>query len=137
MTRTARIIDASHHPCACPVCGCQATARAAHAIAAALAIGDLDTALRHGLLDTAACTDCSAGCRAGIAAARQRRLDALSARARHRARNARLSRREQTKMRQRADAARQPCALPTAAAAALARAKAKAIAQEMTPDSPR
>lgn len=129
-------------------CGCaRADGAAAHAIVAALAADDLDRALSLGLLDAAVCAACTPECTATLIDARMARSKALAARARYRARNARLAQRAQERAAQRAgarapetatpDAARlddatvaaaappRP-ALPSAAAAALARAKAKA-----------
>ena len=64
-----------------------------HAIAVALADGDVDRALALGLLDVDACPGCSAACVAMVEAARDARRAALSARDRFRARNLRLERR--------------------------------------------
>jgi len=115
----------------CPVCGCTA-ATTVHAIVAALHDGDVDAALDAGLLDATPCPTCHADCSAMIQAARAARQEALAARERFRARQARLARRRQEREARRAavapatneDAARP--ALPPAAAAALARAKARA-----------
>ncbi|KQZ55617.1 hypothetical protein ASD53_15220 [Lysobacter sp. Root559] len=124
-------------------CGCaRADGAAAHAIVAALAADDLDRALALGLLDAAACSACTPDCTAMLIDARVARSKALAARARYRARNARLAQRAQERAAQRAgarapeaatrDGAMTPAAepsrptLPSAAAAALARAKAKA-----------
>ncbi|WP_223676229.1 hypothetical protein [Novilysobacter selenitireducens] len=107
-------------------------------IATALRIDDVDAAIEGGLLDAdAACPGCSADCTTMIEAARSERLDALAARERYRAREARLQRRAQERAARRtapaavpgtpAGPAAQP-ALPPAAAAALARAKARAAA---------
>ncbi|HVI25195.1 MAG TPA: hypothetical protein VM576_03230 [Xanthomonadaceae bacterium] len=117
-------------------CGCAAP-HPAHAVARALARGDLGAALDAGLLDVPPCPSCSHACRATLRAARDDRLVAFAARERHRARADRLARRQQERDARRA-AARMPTAddtarpaptapsLPPAAAAALARAKARA-----------
>jgi len=110
-------------------CGCGVPARPAHAIAAALAVDDLDRALDLGLLEAAACTACSPACTALLERARAGRLAAFAARDRHRAREARLQRGAAERAERRA--ARTPApdgrpALPPAAADALARALAKA-----------
>jgi len=116
---------------ACPLCQC--TARSPqHAIAAALAVDDLDAAIEAGLLAWVPCETCADLCVAMVASARDARLRALAARERHRARAARLERRARERV-----AARTPPAattqseaampaLPAAAAAALARAQARA-----------
>lgn len=122
----------------CPACSCSADSPA-HAIAGALAVDDLDRALALGLLQAAACGDCSEACRARVVHARDARLAALAARERYRARQARLARREAERVARRrgpaATAAQDggsgapapgPGALPPAAAAALARALARA-----------
>jgi hypothetical protein len=95
-------------------------------VAAALLEDDLDRALELGLLDAAPCPGCDAACRMRVAAARDARQQALAARERYRARQARLARRAEERAARRADAARSPSALPPAAAAALARATARA-----------
>ena len=102
-----------------------------HAIAVALADGDVDRALALGLLDVDACPGSSAACVAMVEAARDARRAALSARDRFRARNLRLERRAAERAARRAapvpdppDIATPP--LPAAAADALARALAKA-----------
>ena len=115
-------------------CSCACTDPAghvAHAVAMALADGDLDRALAFGLLDVEACRGCSAACVAMGEAARDARRAALSARDRFRARNLRLERRAAERAARRAapvpdppDIATPP--LPAAAADALARALAKA-----------
>lgn len=124
-------------------CGCaRADGAAAHAIVAALAADDLDRALSLGLLDAAVCAGCAPECTTMLIDARVARSKALAARARYRARNARLARRAQERAAHRADARAPEAAthddatisvaapprptLPSAAAAALARAKAKA-----------
>lgn len=124
-------------------CGCaRADGAATHAIVAALAVDDLDRALTLGLLEAPACTACTPACTALLIDAREARSKALAARARYRARNARLAQRAQERAAQRAvarapevatldkatvaPAAAPRPALPSAAAAALARAKAKA-----------
>lgn len=124
-------------------CGCaRADGAAAHAIVAALAADDLDRALSLGLLDAAVCAACTPECTATLIDARMARSKALAARARYRARNARLAQRAQERAAQRAGARAPEAAtrddataavaapprptLPSAAAAALARAKAKA-----------
>lgn len=132
---------------ACAACGCLAHARdAAHAVAAALAVDDLDAAIAAGLLDAAPCPACAPACRDALERARHERLRALAARERHRARDARLARRAQARAGAReagpataataglaagpggdsAPHSRHTPALPAAAAAALARARAKA-----------
>jgi hypothetical protein len=120
------------HALACRVCGCVAD-DASHLIVAALTEDDLDAAIELGLLDAAPCNACAADCRAALTLARDRRLRALAARERFRARNARLQHRADARA-----AARTPVAapeiakppLPPAAAAALARAKAKAAGHD-------
>lgn len=131
------------------VCGCRDGASAAvHAIAAALAQDDLDRAITLGLMavEPLACAGCSDDCRARLQTARDERMQALAARDRYRARNARLERRARERAEHRASAlpaAAMPVAagaatdapapaatsLPSAAAAALARARAKAAAR--------
>ncbi|HEY5804373.1 MAG TPA: hypothetical protein VIT90_11830 [Lysobacter sp.] len=136
-------------------CGCRdAGGNAAHAIVAALVNDDLDQAIALGLIggERLVCEHCSDECRARLVAARSARLQALAARARFRARDARLERRARERAEHRAapvsapassadDAAPQPVtsdtaaalalapALPSAAAAALARARAKAASR--------
>jgi hypothetical protein len=116
----------------CPACGCQAgDAAAAHAIAGALLIDDIDAALEAGLLHAAPCMQCEAGCTQRWLAARTDRERALAARERYRARQMRLEARAAERARARAVPAAPakdvPApALPSAAAAALARAKARA-----------
>lgn len=119
----------------CPGCGCARTdapAIAVHAVITALADDDLDRAIESGLLSPINCDACTVECTATLLAARLRRLQALAARERYLARNARLQRRAQERAVRR-DAPpemAQPVtvkpALPPAAAEALARAKAKA-----------
>lgn len=114
----------------CPVCSCNARSPQ-HAIAAALAEGDLDAAIGAGLLEWRACPGCGNACTAAVAVARDGRLDALAARERYRARQARLARRAQERLVARTaspatGASEAKSALPSAAAAALARAKARA-----------
>jgi hypothetical protein len=137
-------------PCRC-ACA-DARGATAHAIAAALAQDDLDTAIALGLLsanfdDGIVCRQCTDACTQALRSAREARLRALAARERYRARNLRLQRRADERAAQRAAApaperalgntadhviadtsppATQRPALPSAAAAALARAKAKA-----------
>ncbi len=114
---------------ACPHCACVSPDGAqAHAVLAALGMDDLDAALVHGLLDAMPCPACDALCNALLATARDTRQNALAARDRHRARDARLQRRKAER-----DAARVPKisptqapALPAGAADVLARALAKA-----------
>ena len=108
----------------CPACGCGSDA-AAHAVAAALAVDDVDRALDAGLLDAAACPCCSIECTAALLDARTARRQALDARARHRARAQRLARRGAERAERRQAASALPAALPPAAAAALARALAR------------
>ncbi len=115
----ARSIDA------CPGCACTA-ASPAHALVAALLADDVDRAIDLGLPDALPCPACDASCSARLIEARDARLQALAARERYRAREARLARRAQERAARRAAAARQPSALPPAAAAALARARARA-----------
>ena len=113
-------------------CSCSDPAgSAAHAIAGALADGDLDHALALGLLDVDACPGCSAECSAVLLAARDSRRVALAARERYRARNLRLERRAAERAARRAPPVavtpeRATPPLPPAAADALARALAKA-----------
>ena len=119
----------SQPPVACP-CGCtDASGAQAHAIAAALAEGDLDRALTLGLLEPVACEACTSDCSGRLQEARGERLRALAARERHRERQARLERRAAERAARRAPppatGAGAP-ALPPAAAAALARARARA-----------
>lgn len=117
----------------CPVCACSdAQGAAAHAIAAALAVDDIDQAIEAGLLATTPCASCDGACTARVIAARDARIAALAARERYRARQQRLQRRADERAAARtvpaavtSDEAR-PAALPSAAAAALARAKARA-----------
>lgn len=118
----------------CPGCGCSAPSGATpHELVAALQAGDLDRAIKAGLLDCDGCAGCSATCTVALLAARDARLAALAARERYRAREARLQRRAAELAAKRAPAtpghgsstAPRP-ALPPAAAAALARAQAKA-----------
>jgi hypothetical protein len=109
----------------CPLCGCT-EAHPAHAILAALHEGDLDAAIERGLLEADPCPDCTKACWLRLSAARDERLRALAARERFRAREARLARRATEREAARNTAAKQPAALPPAAAAALARAKARA-----------
>ena len=97
----------------------------------ALLYDDLDAALDAGLLDTGACTGCSAACNTALAQARDARRFALAARERHHARAARLQRRKAERDAARrapagADRAMASSALPPAAGDALARALAKA-----------
>ena len=112
-------------------CGCDAPGLAAHAIAAALREGDVDRALRLGLLEAGECPGCTDDCAAAVLSARDARLAALAARERFRARNLRLERRAAERAARRASPAL-PAAetdappLPAAAADALARALAKA-----------
>lgn len=111
----------------CEVCCCSDADQATlHAIAAALAEDDLDHAIDLGLLAAEPCAGCDAHCRARVAAARDARHAALAARERYRARAHRLGQRERARAERRDTAARQPAALPPAAAAALARARARA-----------
>ena len=115
-------------------CSCACTDPAghvAHAVAMALADGDLDRALAFGLLDVEACRGCSAACVSMVHAARDARRAALSARDRFRARNLRLARRAAERTARRTPPTPVPREnatppLPAAAADALARALAKA-----------
>ena len=109
----------------CPLCAC-VEAHPAHAILAALREDDLDAAIERGLPDALPCPRCASGCASTLIAARDARQRALAARERFRAREKRLARRVAELEAARATAAKQPAALPPAAAAALARAKAKA-----------
>ena len=109
----------------CPLCACT-EAHPAHAILAALREDDLDAAIERGLLDAVPCPRCNPSCASMLISAREARLRALAARERFRAREARLARRAAEREAARNIAAKQPAALPPAAAAALARAKAKA-----------
>jgi len=97
---------------------------------AALAVDDVDGAIDAGLLASDGCDGCTPACAMSLAAARDERLAALAARERFRAREARLSRREQERMARRSPAANPTpsprAALPPAAAAALQRALGKA-----------
>ena len=101
-----------------------------HAVAIELAKDNLDGALEAGLLTCQPCGSCTPGCTAALLDARDARREALAARERFRAREARLARRRQARATRRgtptepgSDAAAP--ALPAAAAAALARAKAR------------
>ena len=105
-------------------CGCTAADAAAHAVANALAVDDLDHALDIGLLELRPCPACTPGCRQSILEAAAARRFALAARERYRAREARLVQRAAERAARRRPPA--PTALPPAAAAALARAKARA-----------
>lgn len=118
-------------------CGCiDPRGAAVHVIAAALAVDDLDRAIEAGLLACEPCPGCDPVCSASVVAARNARRDALTARERFRAREARLRRRAEERAARRTVAAAPPDApgeaprpaLPPAAAAALARAKARASA---------
>lgn len=92
------------------VCGCaDPRGAAAHAIAAALAIDDLDRAIADGLLredfeSVLACARCTPACARASGEAREARLRALAARERHRARERRLQRRADERAAQRAPA---------------------------------
>lgn len=92
------------------VCGCaDPRGAAAHAIAAALAIDDLDRAIADGLLredfeSVLACARCTPDCVRASGEAREARLRALAARERHRARERRLQRRADERAAQRAPA---------------------------------
>ena len=132
-------------PTGCPACNDTGIA----ALAAAVAVDDLDAAIEQGLLAFEAPATCCTACAPRIAtvlAARDARRHALAARERFRARQARLIERAEEKARRRAAAtsveglpaegmsargmptAAAP-ALPSAAQAALARAKARAAAK--------
>lgn len=93
---------------------------------------DLDAAIEAGLadVDPEALAPLSSADRARLEQARQRLLQAWAARARHRARNARLARRAEALRERRAGAAAATgplrADLPPAAAAALARARQRA-----------
>ena len=111
----------------CPRCACRDPRGAlAHALLADLAGDDWDRALDRGLLQAETCPACDAACGVRLIEQRDARLRALAARERYRTREARLARRAQERAARRADAAKQPSALPPAAAAALARARARA-----------
>jgi Na+-translocating ferredoxin:NAD+ oxidoreductase RnfC subunit len=104
---------------------------ATHAVIDALAGDDLDRAIESGLLADIQCDACAPACQAGLRTARTQRLNALAARERHRAREARVQARARERAARRGGTAttarpeaRPP--LPPAAAAALARAKARA-----------
>jgi hypothetical protein len=109
------------------------------ALAAAVAVDDLDAAIEQGLLAFEAPAACCAACAPRIAillAACDARRHALAARERFRARQTRLAERAEAKARRRAAAVpvldaptMAPPALPSAAQAALARAKARAAAK--------
>lgn len=136
------------------ICGCDADEAVAHAIAAALAVDDVDAALTAGLLSENGCPRCMSACRQAVASARASRMQALAARERYRARAARLARRDaELQARRRASTAATVAshgeagtlqagtasqskaspsivpALPTAAADALASAKARAASR--------
>jgi hypothetical protein len=104
-----------------------------HVVIAALADEDLDGSLQAGLLTCQPCVGCTPTCTATLLAAGNARRDALAARERFHARQARLAHRQQQRADRRAAptmpsdafAGASPPSLPTAAAAALARAKAK------------
>ena len=122
----------------CP-CGCSAI-HPAHAIARALAHGDLGAALDEGLLEAVPCPGCRAGCAGALRRARDARLAAFAARERHRARQARLALRQRERDARRAtrapdsgetaSQAKPKLGLPPAAAAALARARARAAGRD-------
>lgn len=124
----------------CPACGCdRVEGAAAHIVAGALAGDDLDLAIESGLLSCDQCDGCTDACAAMLLAARDARQRAFAARARFRAREARLQRRAAERASTRAIPAPSPAtaeaagfqpALPSAAAAALARAKAKAAGRK-------
>jgi hypothetical protein len=109
------------------------------ALAAAVAVDDLDAAIEQGLLVFEAPAACCTACTARIAtvlAARDIRRHALAARERFHARQTRLAERAEAKARRRAAVAPVPDAptqaapaLPSAAQAALARAKARVAAK--------
>lgn len=116
----------------CPHCDDPALAALSDAVAA----DDIDRAIALGLLDFLPPIDACAHCASrfeAIPVARDARLCALAARARHRVRQARLAERAEARARRRAAAPPTPAAavpaLPPAAAAALARARAKAAAK--------
>lgn len=127
-------------PLPCPLCRCNARSTATHAIAAALAINDIDRALDAGLLDDAGCTSCSSACANARAMVREARIAAFSARERYHQRTARLERRTADRAARRATTPAAPgpsgsnsttiAGLPPAAAAALARVKARVAGQE-------
>lgn len=113
-------------------CGCRNPGSAhIHRVIAALIDDDIDGALRAGLLMDRICAGCAAACTAMLLDRRASRRDALAARKRFSARQARLARRQherlarKTTMPPTAGITPNP-SLPAAAAAALARAKAKA-----------
>ena len=115
----------------CPRCGCAVPSGGGHALQAALQVDDLDAAMTAGLLDAQPCMGCDAGCNAALLEARDTRREALAARARYRARAARLARIRADRETARHAAATTviqstATALPSAAADALARALAKA-----------
>ena len=115
----------------CPRCGCAVPSGGGHALQAALQVDDLDAAMTAGLLDAQPCAGCDAGCNAALLEARDTRREALAARARYRARAARLARIRADRETARHAAATTviqstATALPSAAADALARALAKA-----------
>jgi len=109
-----------------------------HAMAAAVAVDDLDRAIDAGLLHWNGCIACAIATGLSpqdakqLRVARESRLSALAARERHRARQRRLQQRDAQRDTRRGVASigtpLSP-ALPSAAAAALARAKAKAAAR--------
>src|SRR5690606_30988662 len=87
-------------PGAVPLCRCGCVApghSTTHIVAAALAVDDLDRAIEAGLLDCPSCLDCTPACSASLEAARTARRNALAARERFRARQARLQRRTEAK----------------------------------------
>lgn len=112
----------------CPGCGCT-SATGLHELVAALLEDDVDRALDVGLLDASPCPDCDARCAALVTAVRDERRAALGARARFRAREARLARRAAERRAPAEIPAAQSAAerppLPSAAADALARAMAR------------
>lgn len=122
----------------CPACHCSSSnGSATHAVVAAVIVDDIDAAIFAGLLEVRACLHCDATCTTHLLAARDARLAALAARARFKARNARLQRHAEQRAARRvvpralddAGSEPKPPPLPAAAAAALARAKARAAAK--------
>ncbi|MFQ6310205.1 hypothetical protein ACLMLE_08210, partial [Lysobacter capsici] len=93
-----------------PICACgcaDPSGAAAHAIALALAVDDLDRAITLGLLQdehAPVCLHCATHCGQTTRDAREQRLRALAARERYRARDARLQRRADERAAQRAGA---------------------------------
>ena len=99
----------------------------AMALSRLLDAGDVDAALRAGLMAIVPCPSCDADSIANVHAVQQRLAKAWAARARYLARTARLARLAAARDARRADMEiERKSALPPSVAAILARAKAKA-----------